>query len=75
MAAASLFGSILPAACCFMLALRSRGLGSTWTTLHLAKEAEVAKLLGIPPDYVQVARSTNGPASTAEASPTQPNGG
>ncbi len=31
-----------------MLALRSRGLGAAWTTLHLAYEAEVAELLGIP---------------------------
>jgi nitroreductase len=53
--AASLFGSVLPAVWSFMLALRSRGLGSTWTTLHLAKEAEVAALLGIPDDYMQVA--------------------
>ena len=31
-----------------MLALRSRGLGSAWTTLHLVREREVADLLGIP---------------------------
>lgn len=54
-AAASLYGSIMPAAWNFMLALRSRGLGSTWTTLHLFKEAEAAELLGIPPDVTQVA--------------------
>ena len=45
---ASIWGSILPAAWSFMLALRSRGLGSAWTTLHLWKEREVAELLGIP---------------------------
>ena len=45
---ASLWGSILPAVWSFMLALRSRGLGSAWTTLHLWREAEVAELLGIP---------------------------
>ena len=33
-AVASAYGSILPAAWSFMLALRSRGLGSVWTTLH-----------------------------------------
>ena len=38
-----------------MLALRSRGLGSAWTTLHLAKEAETAELLGIPEGITQVA--------------------
>jgi nitroreductase len=53
--AASLFGSILPAAWSFMLALRSRGLGSAWTTLHLHKEKEVAAALAIPDGYMQVA--------------------
>src|SRR5439155_18360271 len=32
---ASQWGSILPAVWSFMLALRSRGLGSAWTTIHL----------------------------------------
>ncbi len=54
-AVASAYGSILPAAWSFMLALRSRGLGSVWTTLHLWKEAEAAELLGIPDDVTQVA--------------------
>ena len=45
---AGLWGSILPAAWSFMLALRARGLGSAWTTLHLTYEREVADLLGIP---------------------------
>jgi len=54
-AAASFYGSILPAVWSFMLALRSRGLGSAWTTLHLAKEAETAELLGIPDGITQVA--------------------
>jgi nitroreductase len=45
---AGLWGSILPAAWSFMLALRLRGLASAWTTLHLEYEAEVASLLGIP---------------------------
>jgi nitroreductase len=54
-AAASFYGSILPAVWSFMLALRSRGLGSAWTTLHLAKEAETAELLGIPDGISQVA--------------------
>lgn len=49
---ASAYGSILPAAWSFMLALRSRGLGSAWTTLHLFKEQEAAELLGIPYDRV-----------------------
>ena len=45
---AGLWGSILPAAWSFMLALRLRGLVSAWTTLHLAYEKEVATLLGHP---------------------------
>jgi nitroreductase len=35
-----------------MLALRSRGLGSVWTTVHLTREKEMAELLGIPDDQV-----------------------
>ena len=54
-AAASAWASIIPAAWSFLLALRSRGLGSVWTTLHLAKEREVAELLGIPDTVTQVA--------------------
>jgi nitroreductase len=54
-AIASLYGSILPAVWSFQLALRSRGLGSAWTTLHLFKEQEAAKLLGIPESVTQVA--------------------
>ncbi|HEX9036146.1 MAG TPA: nitroreductase family protein [Ktedonobacterales bacterium] len=45
---AGFWGSILPAAWSFMLALRARGLGSAWTTLHLWYEEEAAELLGIP---------------------------
>lgn len=51
-AGASFYGSIIPAAWSLMLALRSRGLGSAWTTLHLFKEKEAAELLGIPYDDV-----------------------
>lgn len=50
---ASFYGSILPAAWSLMLALRSRGLGTTWTTLHLMFEQEAAQLLGIPEDVTQ----------------------
>jgi len=53
--AASAWASIIPAGWSFLLALRSRGLGSVWTTLHLAKEREVAELLGIPPTVTQAA--------------------
>ena len=52
---ASLYGSILPAAWSLMMALRARGLGSAWTTLHLQHEREIAQLLGIPEDITQAA--------------------
>jgi nitroreductase len=45
---ASLWGSVLPATWSFMLALRSRGLGSAWTTVHLHRERRVAEILGVP---------------------------
>lgn len=50
-----LYGSILPAAWSFMLALRARGLGAAWTTLHLRYEQQVADLLGIPAGVTQAA--------------------
>ena len=53
--AAAVFGSIIPAAWSFQLALRSRGLGSVWTTLHLFEEHRAAELLGIPESVTQVA--------------------
>ena len=53
--AAGLFGSIIPAIWSFQLALRSRGLGSCYTTLHLGLEQEAAELLGIPPHMTQAA--------------------
>jgi nitroreductase len=55
MAQASLYGSILPATWSLMLALRARGLGSAWTTLHLRYEQEVADLLAIPAHVTQAA--------------------
>ena len=47
------FGSVLPAAWSLMLALRARGLGSTWTTLHLLLVQEAARTLGIPESVTQ----------------------
>jgi len=51
---AGAWGSLLPAVWSFMLALRERGLGSAWTTLHLHNggERQTADLLGIPYDDV-----------------------
>ncbi len=50
---AAFYGSIFPAVWSFQLALRSRGLGSVLTTLHLAREREAAELLGIPDGIIQ----------------------
>jgi nitroreductase len=51
---ASRWGGLFPAAWSFMLAARERGLGTSWTSLHLLYEREAAELLGIPYDnYAQ----------------------
>jgi nitroreductase len=49
---ASKFGTIVPAVWSFMLAARSRGLGTCWTTFHLGYEEEAAEILGVP--YAEV---------------------
>lgn len=74
--AAAAYGSILPAAWSFLLALRARGLGSVWTTLHLRHEAEAARLLGIPDHVTQVAmfpvaHVTGGPLRPASRPPVE----
>jgi nitroreductase len=48
----SYWASLFPAVWSFCLALRSRGLGTCWTTLHLLKDGErqAADVLGIPYD-------------------------
>ncbi len=50
---AGFWGSILPAAWSLMIALRTRGLGTAWTTIHLGKEMEINRLLGIPENVSQ----------------------
>ena len=50
--AAAVYGPALPAVWSFMMALRSKGLGSAGTTLHLPDEKAAADLLGIPYDQV-----------------------
>ena len=52
---AGLYGSILPAAWSLMLALRARGIGAAWTTLHLNYERECHEILGIPDDVTTAA--------------------
>jgi len=52
---AARWGSIMPAAWSFILAARSRGLGSSLTSLHLFFEQEAAELLHIPFEQVMQA--------------------
>lgn len=54
---ATFWASVMPATWSFCLALRSRGLGTCWTTLHLFGNGEraAAEVLNIPyDDYSQV---------------------
>jgi nitroreductase len=51
-ASASVWGSLLPGAWSFCLAARARGLGTSWTTLHLMYEKDAADVLGIPYDEI-----------------------
>jgi nitroreductase len=50
---AGVWASIYPAVWSFQLALRSRGLGSVLTTLHLPRAKDAATLLGIPEGVLQ----------------------
>ena len=50
---AGVWASIYPAVWSFQLALRSRGLGSVLTTLHLPRALAAAELLGIPDGVLQ----------------------
>lgn len=54
-AAATYWGSIFPAVQNLLLAARSRGLGTTLTTLHKIRDAEVKKLLGVPDEVETIA--------------------
>ena len=50
---AGVWSSLFPAVWSYMLAARARGLGTAWTSAHLAYEREVAALLGLPDDVRQ----------------------
>jgi nitroreductase len=50
---AGVWASIYPAVWSFQLALRSRGLGSVLTTLHLPRARDAAELVGIPDGVLQ----------------------
>jgi len=49
------WSTICPAAWSFMLAARSRGLGTCWTSFHLFFEREAAEILGLPYDEIMQA--------------------
>jgi hypothetical protein len=49
------YGSIYPAVWSLQLALRSRGLVSAMTTVHLEEHQVMAELLGIPDNVTQAA--------------------
>ena len=76
LAQAGAYGNILPAAWSFMLALRTRGLASAWTTLHIRYEREVGAMLGIPETVTQaalipVAHATGGEFHAARRVPAR----
>ena len=52
---ATFWGSVTPGVWSLQLALRARGIGSAWTTLHLYHEHEASNLLGIPESVTQIA--------------------
>ena len=49
-----LFDSVIQAAWSFCLALRARGLGSSWVTAIFSDEARAMELLGIPADHTPI---------------------
>ncbi len=50
-----LFDSVIQAAWSFCVALRARGLGTTWTTAILTKAPQLKELLGIPEGTTEIA--------------------
>jgi nitroreductase len=64
------WGTIMPAVWSFMLAARSRGLGTSLTSFHLAFEHEAAEVLGIP--YEQVMQAALVPVAYTLGTDFQP---
>ncbi|MFF4591566.1 nitroreductase family protein [Amycolatopsis sp. NPDC001319] len=62
--------NILPATWSFMLAARARGLGTAWTSMHVAREKDVANLLGIP--YETVAQAVLTPLAFTKGTDFRP---
>jgi nitroreductase len=53
-----------------MLAARARGLGTTWTTLHLLFEEEAAQILGVL--YVEVNQAGLSPVAYTQGAHFRP---
>ena len=66
----AIYGSIMPAAWSFMLAARTRGLGTCWTIFHLYYEEAAAHLLGIP--YAEVMQVALLPVAYTQGSAFRP---
>ena len=69
-AAVAGMGNVLPATWSFMLAARARGLGTAWTSMHLAREADIADILGIP--YETVAQAVLTPVAFTKGTVFKP---
>lgn len=55
-----LMGSVVPAAWSYMLAARSRGLGTCWMNLHQLVGPEADELIRLPSGYLQVCAIATG---------------
>lgn len=71
-----MFASIYPAVWSFLLALRSRGLGSVLTTAHQLDQPAMAEILGIPSTWDQtallpVAHTTGGDFTPSPRQPVE----
>ena len=65
-------GNVIPAMWSFMLAARARALGTSWTSMHLARERDVADILGL--DYETVAQAVLTPVAYTKGTDFQPAG-
>jgi nitroreductase len=70
MMTASLWGSLHPAVWSFCLAARARGLGTSWTSLHLMFEEEAAGVLGIP--FAEIAQGALIPVAYTKGTDFKP---
>ena len=70
MMTASLWGSLHPAVWSFCLAARARGLGTSWTSLHLMFEEEAANVLGIP--FAEIAQGALIPVAFTKGTDFKP---